>query len=144
MLMTDPFRDRWAPPMAKNSGARPMKPKSRCALQTNSRFDEDHQRLGHNAIKLHRVSRCLGLHRRHHGVHVRYVHHNRHPIRILWIDECSDVGYPEGTEKLFTLGRGEPVLRTFCNIMMGDYCWHSLLLLITGDERNRRQWPQFL
>jgi hypothetical protein len=28
--------------------------------------------------------------------------------------------------------------------MVGDYCWHSVLLLITADDRNRRQWPQFL
>src|SRR5262249_49755556 len=81
----------------------------------------------HNAIKLHRVSCCLGLHRRRHGVQVRYVHHQRYPVRILWIDECSDVGHAEGTEKLFTRGRSEPVLRTFCNVMMGDYCWHSVL-----------------
>jgi hypothetical protein len=31
----------------------------------------------------------------------------------LWINECSDVGHPEWTEKLFSLRRGEPMLCTF-------------------------------
>ena len=25
------------------------------------------------------------------------------------------------------------MLRAFCNVMMGDYCWHSILPLITAE-----------
>src|SRR5476649_150917 len=55
----------------------------------------------HYAIKGHCISGGLALHRRRKGINVRYVHEDRYPSRILRINECSDVGHPEWTEKLF-------------------------------------------
>lgn len=49
-------------------------------MQTDLKFDEDHQQLRHNAIKGHRISGGLALHRRRKGINVRYVHEDRYPV----------------------------------------------------------------
>jgi hypothetical protein len=101
------------------------------------RFDEDYQGLWHYAIKDHCISSFFALQCCFQCIHVRHIHQYTHVIGILWINEGSYIGHPEWPENLFALRGGEPVLRTFCNVMMGHNCWHSILparlVKITAD-----------
>lgn len=67
------------------------------------RLDEHDQRVGPNAVVLHRSGSLLGLHQCLKRVHVRNVCEHRRAVRVLPVEERSDAD-SHGSEMLLTLG----------------------------------------
>jgi hypothetical protein len=68
-----------------------------------SGFGEDHERLGQDAVEVHRAGHFGRLHRSHESVHVGNVHKDSYPLGVLLVDECPDVGDAKGANHLFAL-----------------------------------------
>ena len=99
--------------------------RSRLRVEGALFLDEDHERLGHDAVVGHRLGRRLGLHGRRKGIEVRHVRDNRHVIRVLRIHEGADVGDAKRTEELLSLRRGEPVILPLRDVVVPKNGRHS-------------------
>ena len=66
-------------------------------------LDQDDDRLGHYAVVSHCFGRGGRLHDGIQRVHVRHVHHQSHPLRVLRIEERPDVGDAERSKQLLPL-----------------------------------------
>ena len=84
-------------------------------------FDEDHKRLGHDAVVSHRLGRCLGLHGGHEGIKIGNVHENGHLGWVLRIDKRSDVGDAEGAKEFLAFRRSEPASLPLRDVMVPDH-----------------------
>ena len=95
-----------------------------CAAFGRLRLDENYQSLGQNAVMLHGLRRRFALHRAREGIHVSDIHEHGHVGRVLRVDKCPYIGDTEGTEELFALWRGKPMVFV-SHIVVADYCRHG-------------------
>src|SRR4051794_34703719 len=98
-------------------------------------LDEEHQRLGQDAVIGHRLAHRRVLHRGHEPIHVRYIHEHRDLRGLLRVDEGPDVGDAERPEDLLALRGSQPMLRVL-DVVMSDDGRHG----ITSERADRWQY----
>ena len=84
------------------------------------RLDENHQCLGHHTIMGHRLCSRRALHDGVQRIHVRHIHHQSHPLRVLRIHERPDVGDAKRSKQLLPLRRTQPMILTLCDVVISN------------------------